>query len=181
MEFVRKWFAWLKAAHAQKTKKTAQKIVLMNKNKDDSFQDQGAVENCYGCGAGNASGLQIKSFWTADGATCEFKPKEYHSGGTPEIVYGGLIASLIDCHSCNLAIATLYKNDKREIGSTPKIHCVTADLNVSYKKPVPIDATITVNAKITSLEGRKIWVESEVIANNIVCAEGKVLAIKLKD
>jgi hypothetical protein len=37
----------------------------------------------------------------------------------PENLNGGIIASLIDCHSLNLAIARAYRDEQRAIGSTP--------------------------------------------------------------
>ena len=86
-----------------------------------SFQDQGSILHCYGCGANNEKGLQLKSYWDGEESVAEFTPESFHCGGMPEIVYGGLIASLIDCHSCNLAVASSYKSEQREIASEPTI------------------------------------------------------------
>jgi hypothetical protein len=145
-----------------------------------SFQDQGSVSGCYGCGPDNSHGLQLKSYWDGDESVAHFKPKPYHCAGSPDIVYGGLQVSLMDCHSCNFGIALCYKNEAREIGSEPKIFCVTAQLNISLVKPVPIDAELVLRAKLKSLEGRKIWVSCSLSALNEERAHGEILVIRVK-
>ncbi|MBI2539317.1 MAG: PaaI family thioesterase, partial [Deltaproteobacteria bacterium] len=99
---------------------------------EQSFQDQGSVRHCHGCGADNKNGLRIKSYWEGDEAICTWQPEPHHCGGSREIVNGGIIACLIDCHSLNLAIAHTYRNERRPIGSEPRIGYVTGNLNVSY-------------------------------------------------
>ena len=145
-----------------------------------SFQDQGAVSGCYGCGADNAHGLQIKSFWDGDEAVADYNPQPFHQAGSPDIVYGGLLASLIDCHSVNLAIATAYREENREIGSTPKIFCVTAQLNLKFVSPTPMGATLSLRSTVTKREGRKTWLKTTLSAKGNVCVEGEVLAIRIQ-
>jgi acyl-coenzyme A thioesterase PaaI-like protein len=144
-----------------------------------SIQDQGAVSGCYGCGPDNVHGLQIKSFWSGDTAIAHFKPKPYHCAGSPDIVYGGLQVSLMDCHSCNFAIARHYHEEGREIGSLPKIFCVTAQLNISLLKPAPITSELTLRASLKSSEGRKTWVNCQLSAGDVICAQGEILVIRL--
>jgi acyl-coenzyme A thioesterase PaaI-like protein len=144
-----------------------------------SFQDQGSVSHCFGCGSDNAQGLQLKSFWDGEEAVALFEPKPHHCGWSPDVAYGGLIASLIDCHTCNLAIAHAYRSESRAIGSVPKIYYATAQLNVALQKPTPIDQTLHLRARIRSVERRKIWVDCEVATAGEVTARGDVLAIRL--
>tara|TARA_B100000029_G_C17372043_1_gene886533 strand:- start:105 stop:578 length:474 start_codon:yes stop_codon:yes gene_type:complete len=148
---------------------------------NQSFQDQGSILHCYGCGKNNESGLQLKSFWEADEAVAEFLPKSFHCGGLPEIVYGGLIASLIDCHSCNLAVANAYRQEQRNIGSEPLISCVTAQLNVSLLKPTPIGKTMILRARIREIEKNKIWVDCEVHSEAEITSKGEVLVIRIAE
>ncbi len=148
---------------------------------EDSFQDQGSVEHCFGCGADNARGLQLKSYWEGEEAVATFEPAPHHCGWSPRVVCGGLVASLIDCHTCNLAIARLYRLEDRPIGSEPKIFCATAQLNVSLLKPTPIDQPLHLRARIKSVEGRKLWVDCEVTAAGQITARGQVLAIRLNE
>lgn len=145
-----------------------------------SFQDQGSVSGCYGCGADNEAGLQLKSYWDGESAVAQFHPQPFHCAGSPKIVYGGLLASLVDCHSCNLAIAKAYALENREIGSDPKIYCVTAQLNVSFLKPTPMAEAISLRAVITSMEGRKSWVHCSITANGIQTVKADVLVLRMQ-
>lgn len=72
----------------------------------DYYPDQ--LSHCYGCGRLNTAGLQIKSYWDGDESVCEYTPKPYHTA-LPGCVYGGLIASLIDCHGTGTASAAAYR------------------------------------------------------------------------
>lgn len=147
---------------------------------DLAFQDQGAVRHCHGCGADNERGLRIKSFWDGDEAVATWRAQSHHCGGTRENLNGGIIASLIDCHSLNLAIAQAYRAEQRPIGSAPRIGYVTASLNVSYRKPTPIDEAIHLRARVVRIEGRKAWVNCTLSAGGEVCATGEVLGIKVE-
>jgi acyl-coenzyme A thioesterase PaaI-like protein len=146
----------------------------------EAFQDQGSVNHCHGCGADNEKGLWIKSYWDGDEAVCTWQAQPHHCGGSKDIVNGGIIASLIDCHSQNLAIAHAYKNEGRPIGSAPKISYVTANLNVAYRRPTPIDKSLHLRAKIIKVEGRKAWVGCTLSAEGQVCATGEVLGIRIQ-
>jgi acyl-coenzyme A thioesterase PaaI-like protein len=145
-----------------------------------SFQDQGSVSHCHGCGANNERGLQIKSYWDGDEAVATWKAQAHHCGGSKEIVNGGIIASLIDCHSLNLAIAHAYRIEQRPIGSAPRIGYVTGKLSVSYLKPTPISEPLQLKARITKTAGRKAWVSCTLSARGQVCATGEVLGIRVE-
>jgi acyl-coenzyme A thioesterase PaaI-like protein len=147
---------------------------------DKSFQDQGSVMHCFGCGANNQEGMRIKSFWNGDAAICTWRPDPKYCGGAVDILYGGTIASLIDCHSVNLAVATEYKQENRPIGSEPKVQCVSANLNVNFRKPIPLGKSVTLEARILKREGRKTWVSCVLSVEGQACADGEVLAIRLK-
>ena len=146
-----------------------------------SFQEQGSVSYCYGCGPDNERGLKIKSYWNGkDEAVCIWRPEPHHCGGSKDIVNGGIIASLIDCHSLNLAIADAYHREGRPIGSLPKIGFVTAQLSVSYLKPAPIDKPLELSARIVKTEGRKTWVSCELRSDRELRAKGEVLGIRVE-
>jgi acyl-coenzyme A thioesterase PaaI-like protein len=145
-----------------------------------SFQDQGSVRYCHGCGADNAKGLQIKSYWDGDGAVAHWRAQPHHCGGSEQILNGGIIASLIDCHSLNLAIAHAYRAEGRAIGSSPRIGYVTAQLNVSYLKPTPLHETLELRARMSRVERRKAWVQCTISAAGELCAEGEVLGIRVE-
>jgi acyl-coenzyme A thioesterase PaaI-like protein len=147
---------------------------------DLSFQDQGSVRYCHGCGADNEKGLQIKSYWDGDEAVATWTAQPHHCGGSKEIVNGGIIASLIDCHSLNLAIAQNYRSEQRPIGSAPPIGYVTANLQITYLKATPLGRPLQLRARLTKVEGRKAWVNCTVSAGGQVCATGEVLGIRVE-
>ena len=145
-----------------------------------AFQDQGSVHHCHGCGADNEKGLRLKSYWDGDEAVASWKAEPHHCGGKRDYVNGGIIASLIDCHSLNLAIAHAYRAEQRSIGSAPRIGYVTADLSISYLKPTPIHETIELRARIVKLERRKAWVNCTLSAAGEVRATGEVLGVRVE-
>jgi acyl-coenzyme A thioesterase PaaI-like protein len=145
-----------------------------------SFQDQGSVRHCHGCGAENEKGLRLKSYWDGDEAVAAWRAEPHHCGGTTENLNGGIIASLIDCHSLNLAIAHAYRVERRPIGSAPRIGYVTANLNVSYLKPTPLGESIELRARMTKVEGRKAWVSCTLSAGGEVRATGEVLGVRVE-
>jgi acyl-coenzyme A thioesterase PaaI-like protein len=146
---------------------------------EPSFQDQGSVRYCFGCGADNDRGLRLKSSWDGNEAVAAWSPAPHHCGGRQEFVNGGIIATLIDCHSLNLAIADAYRSECRAIGSAPAIGFVTGNLAVSYLKPAPVDALLELRARIIKTAGRKVWVSCTLSARGQVCATGEVLGIRV--
>ncbi|MGH7872474.1 MAG: PaaI family thioesterase [Candidatus Binatia bacterium] len=147
---------------------------------EPAFQDQGSVHHCHGCGAANERGLRLKSYWDGDDAVASWRAEPHHCGGTPNNLNGGIIASLIDCHSLNLAIAHAYRAARRPIGSAPRIGYVTASLQVTYTKPTPIDQPIELRARITKQEQRKAWMSCTLSAAGEVRAVGEVLGVRVE-
>lgn len=148
---------------------------------EKSFQDLlGPANHCHGCGPANDKGLRIKSYWQGDDAICKFKPQPHHCAGAADIVNGGIIASLIDCHSVCTAMADAYRRAGREIGTSPQLWYVTGNLTVSYVKPTPLDAELVVKARVVEVNDRKTKLSAELSARGEICARGEVLAIQVK-
>ena len=82
-----------------------------------AIQDQTPHHHCYGCGTENDQGLQIKSHWQGDECICHYSPRPEQSAGPLQYVYGGTIASIIDCHCVNAAMSNYYKLEGREVGA----------------------------------------------------------------
>ena len=111
-----------------------------------SFQDHypDVLAHCYGCGRLNEHGHHIKSYWDGDESVCHFLPKPYHIA-IPGYVYGGLLASLIDCHGTGTAAAALYKAAKKQNPNTEaNTRTLTASLHVDYLKPTPLGIELEV-------------------------------------
>lgn len=147
---------------------------------ETAFQDHypDDVAWCYGCGRLNPDGLHIRSFWEGDEAVCRFEPRSYHIA-IPGYVYGGLIASLIDCHGTGTAAAAMARAEGRDMGSDPPLRFVTASLHVDYRRPTPMGVTIEVRARVREIKGRKVVVEERLLAGGEVCAEGVVVAVRM--
>jgi acyl-coenzyme A thioesterase PaaI-like protein len=152
---------------------------VRRKMTQQSFQDyyDDDVSHCYGCGRLNNHGLQIKSFWENDQAVSIYYPKPYHTA-IPGYVYGGLIASLIDCHSTGTAAAAQYRHEGRDMGTEPLLRFLTASLHVDYLKPTPIEGPLELRSTIAEIKGRKVVVETELSAAGEICARGRVVAVQ---
>lgn len=144
----------------------------------DYYPDEVAL--CYGCGRLNEQGLQIKSYWEGDEAVCRYTARPYHTA-VPGYVYGGLIASLIDCHSTGTAAAAMYRHEGRPMDSDPPLRFVTGSLHVDYLKPTPIDGPLELRARVLEVKGRKVVVATDLWAGGEVCARGEVVAIQIPD
>jgi acyl-coenzyme A thioesterase PaaI-like protein len=146
---------------------------------EKAFQDYypDNVSYCYGCGRLNEQGLQIKSYWDGDETVCHFVPRPYHIA-IAGYVYGGLIASLIDCHCTGTASAAAYRAAGRAMDTLPPFRFVTASLKVDYLKPTPLGVPLEVRARVTEIKGRKVVMDAWLSAQGHVCARGEVIAIQ---
>ncbi|PWI59078.1 PaaI family thioesterase [Sulfoacidibacillus thermotolerans] len=136
---------------------------------------------CYGCGRLNEHGLQLKTYWNGDETVSVYVPRPEHTA-IPGFVYGGLIASLVDCHSTGSASLALYRRDGHELGDPdPVPRCVTASLKVDFVKPTPLGQPITTRGKIIEVGRKKVVVQSEVFVEGVLCARGEVVAVLAPD
>ncbi len=138
------------------------------------------VAHCFGCGRLNDHGHQIKTYWEGDEAVARFTPKPYYIA-IPGYVYGGLIASLIDCHSMGTAAAASERAAGREIGDAPAPRFVTAALHVDYLRPTPLGPELEIRGRVKDLGERKVLVEATVSANGTVTARGEVVAVRMPE
>lgn len=142
-----------------------------------SYHPDAAI--CYGCGYNNPAGLHIQTYWDGAVGVCTFTPRPEHTA-FPGYVYGGLLASLIDCHSIGTAIAAMYEAEGRAPGTMPEITCVTGNLNVTYHKPTPIDAELRLETRVKELSEKKAIVTTELFAGEAVCVTGEVVAVRVR-
>jgi acyl-coenzyme A thioesterase PaaI-like protein len=144
----------------------------------DTYPDH--FSHCYGCGRLNESGLQIKSYWDGEESVCTFHPKPYHIA-IPGYVYGGLIASLIDCHSIGTAAAAAYRAEGRAMGTEPRFRFVTGSLHVDYLKPTPLGVPLELRSSVKEIKGRKVVVTTFLSAKGEICAKGEVVAVQMPE
>ena len=147
-----------------------------------AFQDYypDHLSHCYGCGRLNEHGLQIKSYWDGDETVCTFQPRPYHTA-IPGYVYGGLIASLIDCHATGTAAAAAYRAAGRAMDTEPPFRFLTASLNVDYLRPTPIDTLLELRGQVKEIKGRKAIVAVTLSARGQVCARGEVVTVQMPE
>ena len=147
-----------------------------------AFQDHYPEElsHCFGCGSNNPYGHQLKSYWDGESTIARFTPKPYHTA-IPGYVYGGLIASLIDCHATGTAAAAAYRAEGRAPGSEPPLRFVTASIKVDYLAPTPIDEELLLRAEILETGPRKVVMEIALSAGGKPCARGQVVAVKMPE
>lgn len=155
-----------------------------------AFQDcyPEELSHCYGCGKNNNDGHQLKSHWQEinehDLLACttiaHCTPNLKYTA-IPGFVYGGMIASLIDCHGTGSASAMAYRSNKREMGSLPALRFVTAALNVSYLAPTPQNVELELIGRFSEIKDRKVIVEITLSANDVICATGQVIAVLMPD
>ena len=147
------------------------------------FQEGMQHNYCFGCGKEDGRGLQVRSRWDEDDselAICEFEPGPHHSAYAHDVVYGGLIAGVIDCHSICTAIADAYRRSGRAIGEGEIIVYATGSLQVEYKKPTPISRPFRVEARVAESHERRSRVETVVYdQEGEATAEGVVMAISV--
>ncbi len=151
----------------------------MNKKAfQDYYPDE--LSYCYGCGRLNEQGLKLKSYWDGEETVAILTPRPYHIA-IPGYVYGGLIASIIDCHGTGTAAAATYRAEGREMGTEPPVRFLTASLHVEYLRPTPLGVPLEVRGKIKEVKERKVVVSATVSAAGEICAKGEVVAVKMPE
>ena len=142
----------------------------------DFYPDDFAT--CYGCGRLNAHGLHVRSSWDGDETVAYFTPRPEQMA-MPGFVYGGLIASLIDCHAMGTAAASAERADGRDIGDAPAPRFVTASLHVDFLKPTPLGPELELRARVTEAGARKAVVAVTLTVHGAITARGAVVAVRI--
>ena len=132
---------------------------------------------CYGCGRLNEQGHHFRTGWQGEQTVTIFIPKPEHLA-LPGFVYGGMIASLIDCHGTGSASLALHRKNGQEPGEgaePPRF--VTASLNVNFLRPTPHGLPLKAVGTVQEIHPKKWKVTTEVFANDVLCASGEVVAV----
>ena len=138
------------------------------------------LAHCYGCGRLNEHGHQIKSYWAGEESVSHFAPSPHHIA-VPGYVYGGILASLIDCHGTGTAAAAAYRAEGRDMASQPPLRFLTASLRVEYVKPTPLGVTLEIRGKVKEVKGRKVVIEEWIVANGVVTVRGELVAVQVPE
>jgi len=133
---------------------------------------------CFGCGPTNDRGLRIRSFATEDSAdahvVCDFTPEKHHEAFA-DVLNGGIIGTVLDCHMNWTAIFHLMK--KNGLDHAPC--CVTAEFKVVLKRPTPM-GSVHVDARVVSSEADRAVVEATMTAGGKITATGTGIFVAVK-
>ncbi|KRD84173.1 thioesterase [Bacillus sp. Root147] len=141
----------------------------------DAYPDDFAW--CYGCGRLNQNGYHFRTGWLGEKTITLYTPTPEHTA-IPGFVYGGLLASLIDCHGTGSASLALYRKNGYEIGdSAEPSRFVTGSLHVDFKKPTPQGEVLKAIGTVEEIHPKKWRVKTEVYASDIIVATGEVVAV----
>jgi uncharacterized protein (TIGR00369 family) len=133
---------------------------------------------CYGCGRLNTHGLHVRTILRGDEGVAEFTPRPEHTG-VSGFVYGGLLASLIDCHAIGTAAAVAERTAGRAVGDAPAPRYVTAALHVDFLRPTPHGPPLSLRARVVEATERKAVVEVDVAASGETTVTGRVVAVRI--
>jgi len=135
---------------------------------------------CYCCGPSHPTGLHIKSYWAPDGThvITRHTPRSEFTG-YPGLVYGGLLAMLVDCHAGWTAMAYHYRAEGREPDTLPVIDCVTGNMNINYLKPTPMGVALTLKGWVEGDVGRKTRVVCEVWAGDMLTVTADTVFVRV--
>ncbi len=145
----------------------------------DYYHDE--IAHCYGCGRLNREGMHIKSYWEGEEGVCHYRPDPRYTGGFPGYVYGGLIASLMDCHSAAIASAAKLHREGLSPDERPLSRFVSASLKVDFLKPTPIDTVLELRGRVKETGRRKVIVSIELSADGEIRARGEAVLVQLPE
>jgi len=118
---------------------------------------------CFGCSPWNERGLQLEFTQHPDGLVESPYTAPPHFCGAEGVIHGGIQAALLDEV---MGVAAHAGEDEGE----ERIHIVTVDFRLSYRRPAPVGVRLTLRARLLRREDRDYFVEGE-----IVDAEGTAL------
>ncbi len=139
-----------------------------------------STRTCYGCGPKNRDGYRIRSFREGEETVCRFTPEDVHTA-VPGVVYGGLLACLVDCHGTAAAAEAAYRAEGRPMDSLPARRFVTGRLTVNYRRPTPLGVELVLRARAVEIGARKVRVAVKVEAGSVLTVEGEVLAVRIPE
>jgi acyl-coenzyme A thioesterase PaaI-like protein len=148
-----------------------------------AFQDYypDRFSHCYGCGKSHPHGHHLKSYWDGEDTIARFTVPPEFSGGVPDHAYGGMVASLLDCHGTASAAAFAYRAAGREMDDAGEfMRFVTASLKVDFLRPTPIGVELVIRGHLHGIERRKVHVSLSLSERDQVCARGQMLAVRLR-
>ncbi|HEY4227409.1 MAG TPA: PaaI family thioesterase [Candidatus Limnocylindrales bacterium] len=121
--------------------------------------------------------MRIQSFEQPDGSVlATWQPRQEHEA-FDGFVNGGILGTLIDCHSNWTAVAALLDRDGGHIAPSS----VTADLSVRFRRPTPSDRPLRLVGRVVELAFDRVTVETSIEAGGEVTARGRATFVVVKE
>jgi acyl-coenzyme A thioesterase PaaI-like protein len=146
-----------------------------------AIQDQIPGNHCWGCGADNPDGLQLKSYWDGETAVATFLPSSAFAAGPKHVLNGGIIATLLDCHGVCTAIARAYGDEGRAIGSDPEIWHATTSMTVEFLRPTPIGEEVQLTGTVSAVDDRFVTIDCTLASAGKDRARASVTSVRVPD
>jgi len=141
-----------------------------------SLQETYAPDNtCFGCGPGNSKGLHIRSFVRGEDVVAEWSAQPHHEA-FPGVLNGGIIGTLLDCHSNWAAAWHLMQSQKLD-----RPPCtVTAKYAIQLLRPTPTKEKLTLTAKVAESTEDRVTIEASLLAGGKICATCQGVFVSVK-
>lgn len=130
---------------------------------------------CFGCGPANEQGLRIRSFQADDGTVVADWQARHEHEAFHGYVNGGILGTLIDCHSNWTAIAALQARGGAVAPST-----VTAEYSVRFRRPTPSDRPLRLIGRAVDVTGDRVTVETTIEVDGLITASGRATFVAVK-
>lgn len=143
---------------------------------EKSLQEEYAPASaCFGCGPSSEGGLHIRSFVAGEEVWAEWMPEARYEA-YPGMLNGGIVGTLLDCHSNWTAAWHL----KQRAGADRPPCTVTADYQIKLLRPTPSGQLLKLTARVVESTDDRAIVEAELTAGGKVCAKcrGTFVAVK---
>jgi acyl-coenzyme A thioesterase PaaI-like protein len=118
---------------------------------------------CFGCGPINTKGLQLRSYAKDGVVVATFQPSPEHDNGLGYL-NGGIIATLLDCHSAAAVLLEAEANGWRALPGTV-MPFVTAGLDVRFLRPAPLYGAVELRAAVLRASEQEITVDVQLVAD----------------
>lgn len=152
---------------------------MIQPRSDLSLQERYAPDGrCFGCGPANERGLRVRSHPSAadpEELVATWQPEPHHEA-FDGVLNGGIIGTLLDCHS-NWT-ATHHLMQRRNADRPPTT--VTLEYAVRLRRPTPSTGPLHLSARVIESTGDRAVVAARIEADGQVTAEstGTFVAVR---
>jgi acyl-coenzyme A thioesterase PaaI-like protein len=144
---------------------------------EPSLQDLYApAGRCFGCGPANVKGLRIKSRLEGETLAASWRPEPHHEA-FEGMLNGGIIGTLLDCHSNWAAAHHLMA----KAGQTTPPCTVTAEFHVKLLRPTPTAGAVRLEARVVESSMDRATVEATLTAGGKVTATCRGVFVAVKE